>query len=72
MDEAERIARSRFAVLTLVRFSAIAIAFVGAANVGGRLLPEFSPILGQILFVVAAVDFFLAPALLKKMWRTQP
>ena len=72
MDEAERIARGRFAVLTLVRFSAIAIAFVGAANVGGRLLPEFSPILGQILFVVAAVDFFLAPALLKKMWRTSP
>jgi hypothetical protein len=72
VDEAERIARSRFAVLTLVRFSAIAIAFVGAANVGGRLLPEFSPMLGQILFVVAAVDFFLAPALLKKMWRTRP
>jgi hypothetical protein len=71
ISEEDRIARGRFAMLSLVRLSAIVIAFVGAANIGGKLLPEFAPMLGQILFAVAAIDFFLAPALLKRAWRTR-
>lgn len=70
MNDAEELARKRFMTLNLVRFTAIAIMFAGAANVGGKLLPELSPGLGYILFVVGALDFFLAPVLLKRGWRT--
>jgi len=69
MNEAEELARKRFMALNLVRFGAFAFVFAGAANIGGKLLPDLSPSLGYILLVVGALDFFLAPALLKRGWR---
>lgn len=66
----EELARKRFMILNLVRFSALAFIFAGAANIGGKLLPELMPVLGYILLVIGAVDFFLAPVLLKRLWRT--
>jgi hypothetical protein len=66
----EELAKKRFMILNLVRFSALAFIFAGAANIGGKLLPELMPTLGYILLVIGAVDFFLAPVLLKRMWRT--
>ncbi len=69
MSEEERIARRRFMIINLVRLAAIGIAFVGAANIGGHLLPDYAPLLGQFLIAIAAIDFFLAPVLLKRMWR---
>lgn len=69
MNDAEELARKRFMTLNLVRFGAIAFVFAGAANVGGKLLPDLSPTLGYVLLVVGALDFFLAPVLLKRGWR---
>lgn len=69
MNDAEELARKRFMILNLVRFGAIAFVFAGAANVGGKLLPGYSPGLGYILLVAGALDFFLAPVLLKRGWR---
>ncbi len=69
-DAREAQAKQRFLIINLVRLSAIVFLFVGAANIGGKLLPEFTPLLGQILLVIGAIDFFLAPVLLKRMWRT--
>jgi hypothetical protein len=66
----EELAKKRFMILNLVRFSALAFIFAGAANIGGKLLPELTPTLGYILLVIGAIDFFLAPVLLKRMWRT--
>lgn len=66
----EELAKKRFMILNLVRFSALAFIFAGAANIGGKLLPELMPVLGYILLVIGAVDFFLAPVLLKRLWRT--
>lgn len=66
----EELARKRFMILNLVRFSALAFIFAGAANIGGKLLPELMPVLGYVLLVIGAVDFFLAPVLLKRLWRT--
>ena len=66
----EELAKKRFMILNLVRFSALAFIFAGAANIGGKLLPELTPTLGYILLVIGAVDFFMAPVLLKRMWRT--
>ena len=66
----EEVAKRRFMIINLVRFSALAFIFAGAANVAGKLLPELTPTLGYVLLVIGAVDFFLAPVLLKRMWRT--
>lgn len=68
MTESE--AKSRFLILNLVRFSALLFVFAGAANIGGKLMPETSPTLGYVLLIFGAVDFFVAPVLLKRMWRT--
>lgn len=66
----EEQAKQRFMILNLVRFSALAFIFAGAANIGGKLLPELTPTLGYVLLVIGAIDFFLAPVMLKRMWRT--
>ncbi len=63
-------AKKRFILLNVVRMSGVALTFAGAANIGGKLLPELTPLLGYALLVIGAVDFFLAPAILKKLWRT--
>ncbi len=64
-DEAKR----RFVLLNIVRLFAVILVMAGAANVAGKLLPELSPVLGYILIVVGAADFFLAPILLKRLWQ---
>lgn len=71
MDEAEKLARRRFMNLNIVRFIGVACAFAGVANIAGKLLPEFSPVLGYVLLVNAGLDVLLAPALLKKAWAKQ-
>ena len=70
MNEAEELARKRFMILNLVRFGSIALIFAGLANIAGKLLPGLSPFLGYVLLVAGAVDFFLAPVLLKRAWRS--
>jgi hypothetical protein len=68
MTEAE--AKRRFLIINLVRFSALFFVFAGAANLGGKLMPEAAPMLGYVLLIIGATDFFVAPVLLKRMWRT--
>ncbi len=63
-------AKKRFILLNIVRLTGVALVFAGAANIGGKLLPELTPLLGYVLLVAGAVDFFAAPVLLKKLWRT--
>lgn len=71
ISEDERIARGRFMIINFVRLFALVIAFTGAANIGGHILPEYAPLLGQFLLAIAAIDFFLAPIVLKRMWRSK-
>ena len=70
MNDVDELARKRFMILNLVRFGSIAIIFAALANIAGKLLPELSPVLGYVLLLAGAVDFFLAPVLLKRAWRT--
>ena len=70
MNEAEELARKRFVILNLARFGAIALVFAALANIAGKFLPGLSPFLGYVLLVAGAVDFFVAPVLLKRAWRT--
>lgn len=68
MDDKEKLARQRFNTLNMIRFFGVASAFVGAANIGGKLLPDLGPWLGYVLLINGVADVFLFPALLKKSW----
>jgi hypothetical protein len=67
MNETE--AKQKFMILNLVRLIAIGFVMAGAANIVGKMLPEFAPWLGAVLLVIGLADFFFAPMLLKKVWR---
>jgi hypothetical protein len=64
----EEQAKRRFMMLNLVRLVALGFVMAGAANVSGKLLPDLAPMLGYVLLVVGALDFFLAPKILKDYW----
>jgi hypothetical protein len=70
-DEREKLAKQRFTILNLVRMLGAASALAGAANIGGKLLPEFAPWFGYFLLINGIVDIFLIPVLLKKSWARQ-
>lgn len=67
MNETE--AKQKFMMLNLVRLIAIGFVMAGAANIAGKMLPEFAPWLGAVLLMIGLVDFFFAPMLLKRYWR---
>lgn len=68
MDDSEILARKRFNILNIVRFMGVASALLGAANIGGKLLPDLAPWLGFVLMVNGAADVLIIPAVLKKKW----
>ena len=63
-------AKKRFMLLNLVRLGAIILVALGMANIAGKILPGLSPELGYGLLIVGAVDYFLAPVILKRQWRS--
>ncbi len=67
--DAEALAKARFIVLTMVRFTNLACVLMGVAFISGKLLegPEFLTA-GAILVVIGAAGFFGVPVLLKKLW----
>ncbi|MEE9432966.1 MAG: hypothetical protein V3V15_01850 [Sphingorhabdus sp.] len=69
--EKEQRAFGRFQILNISRFVAVGFVMAGAANIVGKFMPEYSPILGYTLLVIGVVDFFLMPVALKKMWAQQ-
>jgi hypothetical protein len=68
----EEEAKRRFFILQFTRLFAVIMVALGAANVAGKLLPDLSPMLGYVLLVVGAADFFIAPIILKRMWQKPP
>ena len=69
--EKEKLAKQRFTVLSLSRFGAVLFVGLGIANVGGRFVPEVAPVLGYAFLLVGAINFFLMPIILKKIWVKQ-
>lgn len=68
IDENEQRARQRFMVLNLVRITGLALVFVGIAIAQGAInLP--AP-LGWILALVGVADFFFAPRILARGWKS--
>ncbi len=71
MNDAEKLARKRFATLNIMRLISLAIVMAGIANIGEKLMPETSPRMGYFLLIFGAVDYFLIPWVLKKAWAKQ-
>lgn len=68
MSPEEELARTRFGILNLVRFSGVALVFAGIANVAGKLLPNLAPWFGYILVFLGIFEFYTLPVLLKRHW----
>ena len=68
MSPEEELARTRFGILNLVRFSGVALVFAGIANVAGKLLPDLAPWFGYILVFLGIFEFDTLPVLLKWHW----
>ncbi len=64
-------AKQRFIILNLVRLTGVILAFIGIANIAGKLAPDLAPMLGLMLLITGMVDFFFFPIILKKAWQKQ-
>jgi hypothetical protein len=71
MDEREILARQRFIVLNLARFSGVALVMLGILFISKRILPDTPEIIGYIFLLAGVLDFFLMPILLKRSWNKQ-
>jgi hypothetical protein len=67
----EDLAKGRFNTLNLIRLGGAICAAVGAANIGGRILPDFAPWLGYVMLANGVADVLFIPILLKKKWTKQ-
>ncbi len=70
-EEREKLAKQRFIVLNAIRFSGVALVMLGVANIAGKFLPEFAPMLGTLFMLLGSIEFFFMPILLKKSWNRQ-
>lgn len=62
------LARKRFMVMNVVRFSGVGIAAFGAAITAGAIdLPEF---VGYLLIAAGAIDALVMPIVLARIWKT--
>jgi len=67
-EEQEQLARQRFMVLNLVRIMGLALVVAGIAIAEGAIdLP--APV-GWVLALVGVVDFFFAPRILSRGWKS--
>jgi hypothetical protein len=67
-------AAARFAVLQLVRLSGALLALAGVLIITGKVtwLPRLPEAAGYVLIAAGLVDFFVAPLLLARRWKSRP
>ena len=67
-------AAARFALLQLVRLSGALLAFAGVLIISGKVgwLPKLPVVAGYVLLGLGLVDFFAAPVLLARRWKSRP
>ena len=67
-------AGARFAVLQIVRLSGALLALAGVLVVAGKLawLPALPQAVGYVLIAAGLADFFVAPMLLARRWKSKP
>lgn len=68
MNEAERLARRRFAIISLVRLSGAVFLTLGLFALGGKFdLPRPAAL---ILILLGLLDFIVAPRFLARKWKS--
>jgi len=67
-------AAARFAVLQLVRLSGAVLVFVGVLIASGNVawLQGLPAAVGYVLIGAGLIDFFVAPMLLARRWKSKP
>ena len=73
-DSAADSAGARFAVLQMVRFSGALLALAGVLVISGKVswLQGLPQALGYLLVGAGLIDFYVAPMLLARRWKTKP
>ena len=66
----EDLAKKRFITLTILRFSGVALAFLGIAIIMKRL-GEPADVIGTILLIIGAFDVLIFPTLLLRHWKSK-
>lgn len=70
-EQEEEIARKRFLVLTLLRFSGVILMLIGMANMVARTV-EPADLIGGIIFLVGFLDSLILPRFFARKWRSPP
>ncbi|GEO00536.1 hypothetical protein NSE01_23680 [Novosphingobium sediminis] len=67
-------AAARFAVMQMVRLSGALLALGGVLIVSGKAawLPKLPEAAGYVLIAAGLADFFAAPLLLARRWKSRP
>ena len=67
-------AAARFAVLQMVRLSGAVLALGGVLIVAGKAawLPKLPEAVGYVLIAAGLIDFYVAPMLLARRWKSKP
>jgi hypothetical protein len=67
-------AAARFAVLQLVRLAGALLALAGVLVISGKAswLPKLPEAVGYVLVAAGLVDFYVAPMLLARRWKSKP
>ena len=67
-------AAARFAVLQMVRLSGAVLALVGVLIISGKVawLPKLPEAAGYALVAAGLVDFYVAPRLIARRWKSKP
>jgi uncharacterized protein YjeT (DUF2065 family) len=67
-------AAARFAVLQMVRLSGAVLALFGVLIISGKVawLPKLPEAAGYVLVAAGLVDFFVAPMLIARRWKSKP
>ena len=63
-------AKRRFFALTMIRFSGVALAFLGIAIIMRRLV-EPADLIGTILIMIGFFDVLIFPMLLLRRWKSK-
>ncbi|WP_380874131.1 hypothetical protein ACFB49_45950 [Sphingomonas sp. DBB INV C78] len=72
-DERDRLARTRYAILSAMRASGVLLMVLGLWIWNGNILREGGmPILGVPLFAIGFVESLLLPQVFARKWRTPP
>lgn len=68
-QDQERLARTRFGILTAIRVSGVALMLFGMGVIGTGLI-EPRDLVGGIIFVAGFIDGLVVPQILTRKWRT--